>query len=235
MQTKKSRTRRPLLRTLGLCFFTVVSLLFVGSTRTAAEVLVDKEKRTVSVPVKVAPRKINDEKFKEVYPVEVIATWPYPKGRKAHETVVTFEVAPSQVHQALVSLGVQPGKPARAAKDVASGPEVKMYFEVPTAGGKATRRIPLEKVLVDKKTKKPMPKIRWLFTGSMESNEGGKKEYGADVTGTLIAIFPVTAETVFQSSLTLAEERFVKLETDTEVLPPVGTAMRLVIVAPPAK
>ena len=37
-----------------------------------------------------------------------------------------------------------------------------------------------------------------------------KKEevYGADISGTLITIFPVTDQAVFQSNLTMKEEKF---------------------------
>src|SRR5207253_1118520 len=79
--------------------------------------VVDREKRTILVPAKVAPRKIDDPRYKEVYPIEVIATHPFPRGAKAHETVVTVEVKPSAVHKALVDLGLKPGKPARTLKD----------------------------------------------------------------------------------------------------------------------
>src|SRR5262245_48832620 len=120
----------------------------------ATGVVVDKAKRTVTVAAKVAPRKIDDERFKEIYPIEVIATYPFPKGKKAHETVVTIEAKPSEVHKALVALGLKPGKPARAEKDVASGPEVKIFLEVPGTG-KSSKRVAVEKVLVDKKTGKP--------------------------------------------------------------------------------
>jgi hypothetical protein len=102
---------------------------------------------------------------------------------------------------------------------------VKIYIQV----GKAARR-PVESFLTDQKTGKPLTKVKWLFTGSaMLKPDGNKTEvYGADEMGTLIAIFPVTAETAFQSSLSLADEKYVKLETNNK-LPKVGTAVSLII------
>ncbi len=202
-----------------------------------AGIVVDKAKRTITVPAKVAPRKINDPAFKEIYPIEVIATYPFPRGKKAHETVVTIDVKPSDVHKALVEMGLKAGAPAKTDKDSATGPEVLIFIEVP-AGGKAMKRIAIEKVVVDRKTNLPMPKVKWVFTGSamVKLNPDREEEvYGADVNGTLIAIFPVTAETVFQSSLTLKDEKYVKLETSPKLLPPVGTAVNLVIVVPRPK
>jgi len=54
-------------------------------------------------------------------------------------------------------------------------------------------------------------------------------EREADLTGTLISIFPVTNQTVLQTNLTLKYERFMKLETNPQALPPEGTAVKLVI------
>ena len=49
----------------------------------------------------------------QIYPIEVIGTLPRPAGPEAHETVLTFKgVRPSDVHKALESLGLKPGKPA---------------------------------------------------------------------------------------------------------------------------
>ena len=59
------------------------------------------------------------------------------------------------------------------------------------------------------------------------------KVYGADLTGTLISIFPVTDQTVLQTNLTLKEEKFVKLETDKRLLPKEGTPVKLILEVPP--
>jgi hypothetical protein len=195
--------------------------------KSSDKIVVDKEKRTVTVPAKVAPRKIDDPRYKEIYPIEVIATFPFPRGKKSHETVVTVEAKPSEVHKALVDFGLKPGKPAKTLTDVQKGPEVKIMIQL----GKA-RPVPVERFLKDIKTGKPMPAVKWLFTGSaMLRPDPDKPEvYGADETGTLVAIFPVTPETVFQSSLSLADEKYVKLETNDK-LPKIGTAVNLVIVA----
>jgi hypothetical protein len=199
----------------------------------AAKIIVDKDKRTIIVPAKIAPRKIDDPRYKEIYPIEVVATYPFPRGAKAHETVVTTEVKPSDVHKALVDLGLKPGKPAKTAEDRQSGPAVQILLELTPGKG---RRLPIERFLVDKKTGKPMPKVKWLFTGSemVKADPNKPAVYGADLRGTLIAIFPVTAETVFQSDRPLADEKYVKLET-SDKLPKVGTAVNLVIVVPPVK
>lgn len=212
---------------------------FAGQIAVAADqlpggIVVDKEKKTVTVPAKVAPRKINDPRYTEIYPIEVIACAEFPKGQKAHETVITVDIKPSDVHKALESLGLKAGKPANAGQGEdakGEGPELKVSLELPN--GKV---VPIEKTLVDKKTGKTMPALKWYFTGSaMKKLDPNKPDesYGADTTLTLVGIFPVTDETVIQSNLTMKDEPIVKMETNKALLPPEGTPVKLIIT--PAK
>ena len=106
-----------------------------------------------------------------------------------------------------------------------------MFIEVPQADG-APKRLSMDKVLIDPKTRKPMPKVKWRFTGSVMSAAAAdkpEKVYGADLTGTLIAIYPVTDETVLQSSLTMKDEKFLKLDVNKDVLPKEGEPVKLIL------
>jgi len=58
--------------------------------------------------------------------------------------------------------------------------------------------------------------------------------YGADLTGTLIAIFPVTNETVLQTSLKFDDQHFLDLQPDQK-LPKVGTPVKLILEVPAGK
>jgi hypothetical protein len=202
----------------------------------AGGVVVDKAKRTVTIDAKVAPRKLADEKYGgKIYPIEVVACWGYPKGQKAHETLVTIDIKPSEVHKALQSLGLKPGTPVMGQSKVKpQGPEVKVFLEVPGAAG-GMRRVPIERTLVDNKSNKPMPKLSWRFTGSIQTKPDPDKEatiYGADATGTLIAIFPVTDQTVLQTNLAFKDQEFLRLEANKEIVPKEGTAVKLVLEVP---
>jgi hypothetical protein len=218
--------------------FAALVVLAASLTESAAQdakgVAVDREKRTVTVDAKVAPRKLEHLKG-EVYPIELVASWPHPRGKKAHETVVTFDADPSAVHKGLEALGLKPGKPARGDGAKAEGPVVGVFVEVPDAAGGA-KRLPLEKILIDPKTKKAPPKLVFHFTGSVmtapDPNAPDDKKYGADLTGTLIALFPVTDETVLQTAWTMKEEKFLKLDVNPDALPKEGTPVKLVIEVP---
>src|ERR1700680_532040 len=112
----------------------ITSVFLVAAIVHAADtdgVKIDKEKNAVIIDAKIAPRKLEYLKG-EIYPIEVIACWPHPKGKKAHETVVTIDVMPSAVHRALEELGLKPGTPVMGVTDkVSQGPEVKVYIEIP--------------------------------------------------------------------------------------------------------
>lgn len=201
-----------------------------------AGVAVDKDKRTVTVPAKVAPRKLEHLKG-EVYPIELIAGWGHPKGKKAHEIVVAIDVNPSDVHKGLEALGLKAGRPAKGPDAKAEGPAVLVYFEVPEGG--TSKKVAMEKVLIDPKSKKQAPKMTFRFTGSAmvapDPTKPDDKKYGADLTGSLICLFPVTDEVVLQTDWTMKEERYLKLDVNPEVLPKEGGPVRLVIEAPAGK
>jgi hypothetical protein len=218
---------------LLLAILTVVPGLRAGG-KGEPGVHVDKARGTVAIDARIAPRKMDDPKYQgKIYPIEVIACWPYPKGQKAHETVVTIEAKPSAVHQALVDLGLKPGQPVMGeSKNPPQGPDVNVYLEMPGADGQP-RRVAIDRAMVDPKTGKTFPRsVKFRFTGSVLSKPDPNKDetvYGADLTGTLIAIFPVTNQTVLQTNLTMEYERFMKLEANPQVVPKVGTPVRLVL------
>ena len=214
----------------------IVSLIALGTQLPSQDkkggtprIVVDKDKKTVTIDAKIAPRKLPH--LKEIYPLEVIACWPHPKGKKAHETVVTIDAKPSDVHKALESLGLKAGKPVMGEGEP-KGPAVNVYFLVADSTG-LERKVTLDKAMVDSRNGKPFPKnIEWRFTGStLTQADPGKEEkiYGADYSGTLMAIFPVTSETVLQTELTIKYEGLMKLELNTKVLPKEGTAVKLMI------
>jgi len=195
----------------------------------AVPISVDKEKRRITVPCLIAPRKLPS--LKDVYPLEVIATYPSPRGQKAHETVVIFNSKPSDVHKALESFGLKPGTPARGDDQVPTGPEVRVLLEVPGVTGQP-RLIPMEKVMVDTRTGKTLPVMSWHFTGSVMCQPDPTKEervYGADLRGTLISLLPVTDETVCQARLEMKDGKLLRLDTNKDLLPPEGTEAKLVI------
>jgi hypothetical protein len=204
----------------------------VEEPRDPDAIQIDKVTKTISIKAAVAVRKLPN--LDQQYPIEVIGTYVAPRGQKAHETVLTFKgVRPSDVHKALESLGLKPGKPAYGENSKADGPKVKMLIELTGADGKPVR-MPIEKCLVHRGTEKAMTELTWHFTGSVMKQPDPEKDdkvFGADFTGTFFSIFPVTDCCVLQSQLTMKDEPNYKLETNTKVLPKEGTAVKLILIA----
>lgn len=202
---------------------------FVVAARAAQQITIDAKQKRITIPATIAPRKLPT--LKDIYPLEVIATYPTPEGQKAHETVIITTVKPSDVHKALESFGLKPGKPSRTEDAVPTGPEVKLSLVVP---GLVTERriLPIERTIIDKRTGKPLPALTWHFTGSAFRQldpEKPERSYGADLTGTFATIYPVTDETVLQSNLPMSAQSLLKLEINANLLPPEGTPVELLI------
>ena len=88
-------------------------------------ITVDKEKKKVSIDAKIALRKL--PQYDQVYPVEVIACWSHDrkegKGQKAHETIVTIDVLPSDVFiKPLESVGLKPEAAGQRRRGSVQGP-----------------------------------------------------------------------------------------------------------------
>jgi hypothetical protein len=222
---------RGILAILGVAF--VLSLAASGFGGDAPGIKVDKEKKTITIDAKIAPRKLAHLEGK-IYPLEVIATLPHPKGKKAHETIVNIEVTPSLVHKAVEILGFKPGTPVMGGDKEPKGPEFDVFLEFAGEDG-AAKKVSIDKCMVDKNNGKPFPKtVKWRFTGSkLVQPDPNKKDlaYGADESGTLLVIFPVSDLTVMQTNLTMENEKYMKLETNPKVLPKEGTPVKLILQA----
>jgi len=193
---------------------------------------VNKARRRIEIPCRIAPRKLPN--LQEIYPLEVVATYPAPQGQKAHETVVVFDVRPSDVAKALEAFGLKPGSPARGDEEPPRGPEVKVALALPGVVEGKPRLLPMERTMVDRRTGKALPPLKWHFTGSvMRQPDPDKplKTYGADLGGTLITLFPVTDETVLQTNLTMKDSTLLRMEVNKNVLPDEGTPVTLIIEA----
>jgi outer membrane protein assembly factor BamB len=192
---------------------------------------IDAARGRVIIDAVIAPRKLPH--LERIYPIEVLAT--SPQGKKAHETVIATTVRPSSVHRALESLGLSPGRPGVGAAR-GRGPEVRLLIEFTGPGGRR-KELDAARAVIDRRTGLPLGRsVRWHFTGSIPVRPdptGEEEVYGADFSGTLATFYPVTAETVLQSNLTMDDEVLLDLEVGPR-LPPVSSPAKLVIEVPRA-
>src|SRR5579859_4022519 len=110
------------------------------------------------------------------------------KGTNDYEAMIRSEVKPSDLHTALLAVGLQPGQPihfSEAAQQwiAPQGPPLQMTMQYEKDGKPVS--VPAWRWLRDVKTKKPAPPFTWVFTGSRVAPDG---KYAADITGYLVSI-----------------------------------------------
>jgi hypothetical protein len=111
---------------------------------------------------------------------------------KLHESIFVSPIHPLQLHTALLLLGVKPGRnpgwsePADASSkptksENALGDQVAVFARWQTPEG--PYETPVERLLMDVRTKQSLPGTNWVFVGSLLDARGA---YVADQSGSLI-------------------------------------------------
>ncbi len=169
---------------------------------------------------------------------------------REHESILVSESKPSQIHLALLLLGLEPGAPRSIRwvgpeKDQpvavpAKGPEVELFFifktKVKTGEPGAEKEVekevemPANEWLIDAKTKKESVNDRWLFTGSrMIKDINGGMTYMADGEGNIASLVHFGDEVLAPHSKKTKENNSEgeDLICNTPKIPEVGTPIKV--------
>src|SRR4051794_41601729 len=146
-----------------------------------------------------------------------------------HETVVRSKVKPSDLHTALLALGLKPGAPVSYSKAANKwlpphGPPLHIHMEYEKDGKHVSD--PANRWLRDIKTKKPMPRTTWIFAGSRVMNDGN---YAADSTGYLISVVNFDMTVIDIPDLASANNETLEWERNPDTVPKAGTKVTMVI------
>jgi hypothetical protein len=101
------------------------------------------------------------------------------KESRDYESVFSTTAKPSILQAALFGLGAETGSVQRSTATVKAGTSLNIEVEWVLNG--TTNRLPVEKVLIDRKTKQPPADLPWVFNGSF------------------FTIHPITSNRVFQA------------------------------------
>lgn len=139
--------------------------------------LVDTAKRDVRVP----------GFFNSVPTLEFVANT--KGGYKAYESAMTLETNAVNFNAAMLLIGLDPAhaKPAAFQFDPTppQGDPVEIHVEWQSRG--RTRRVLVEELLYDSRTKKTLKEGPWIYTGSSFIDDGGNgRQYLAEMDGVLI-------------------------------------------------
>ncbi len=146
-----------------------------------------------------------------------------------HEAIMRSAVKPSDLHTALLAIGLKPGKPveySEAAKKWSppQGPPLQIHAEWEKDG--KTVSVPAYRLMRDSKTKKPMRAMTWVFVGSKQMKDG---TYAADATGYIISVVNFDLTVIDIPDLASNANETLEWERNPDTAPPGGTKVTLVI------
>jgi len=151
-------------------------------------------------------------------------------GTNEHESVLRSPVKASQMHLAMLIVGLQPGRPLTYVEATKTwlppqGPPLHIDIEWTDKEGKV-QTVPAYRCMRDLKTKKEMPPLTWVFTGSRVMEDGN---YAADVTGYLVSVVNFDLTVIDIPQLASSSNDLLEWERNVDVAPPPGTKVTMVL------
>ena len=150
-------------------------------------------------------------------------------GTSEHESVLRSPVKPSDLHLALLMIGLQPGEPVHYSPTKKSwlpphGPPLQIFCEYQKDG--QTVRDPAYRWMRNVKTKEPMPPLTWIFAGSRVMPDG---VYAADTTGYLVSVVNFDLTVIDIPALASSANETLEWEYNPDVVPPSGTKVTMIL------
>lgn len=150
-------------------------------------------------------------------------------GGPTHESVLASRVKPSDLHLAMLMIGLEPGEPVRYSQTAErwfppTGPRIHLSVEFEQNG--KTVHMPATRLMRHLRTRKEMPATTWIFCGSRVMDDGN---YAADVTGYITSVVNFDLTVIDVPDLRSNANETLEWETNTDVAPPEGAAVTLII------
>ncbi len=188
--------------------------------RSIPNIVIDRQNRTVTVAGFVCMR----EGF-----LELFAT---ANGIREWESLVELKATPLNVNVALILLGLAPGNPVTWTDKgeflPPAGPVVRIFIEFDKDGKQ--QRVEANEWLIDNATDKMAAPQKWVYCGGASRNG----VFLADYEGTVVCTvnFPTAIlDLPFESNSKGKYPEGLSFKCRTDVIPPVGTPIKLVLQA----
>ncbi len=180
----------------------------------------------IAVDAKAREIRVECEAVKADYPLEFMAV---VNNTNEYEALVRSEAKPSDLHLALLMVGLTPGSPVRYSESTKTwqpptGPPVDIWFEY-QKDGKAMK-VPAYRWMRDVKTKKEAPPMAWVFTGSKVMDD---HSYAADSTGCLVSVINNELSVLDVPALKSRAIESREYERNADLMPPTGTAVTMIL------
>lgn len=195
---------------------------------------IDRETKTIEFDG-IVPIDAHVKASTKVY-LEVIVCTP---DTKEHESLVLTKVKPSHLHAALLSLGLQPGRPGafewkdkQLTSTPAAGPALDVAFIYNTPAGDTVEARPSEWVQLESTGRNladSAPDGGFLFAGSMFIATDAGERYRADSDGTLIGLTTFGGETIAWSQIFSPQAEIQEPDwiADRTRVPPYNTPVKI--------
>jgi hypothetical protein len=150
-------------------------------------------------------------------------------GTNEHESVLRTAAKPSNIHLALLMLGLEPGSPVRFSEAAQKwlpphGPPLKITAEFQKDGKLV--RIPATSLMRSIKTKEPMPQHPFIFAGSQLGPDG---TYAADITGYVVSIVNFDLSLIDVPELASNANETLEWQVNKDLAPAPGSAVTMII------
>jgi hypothetical protein len=170
--------------------------------------------------------RVDCEAVKADYPLEFLAV---VTNTNEYEALIRSEVKPSDLHLALLMIGLQPGQPVRYSESTKTwepptGPPVDIWFEYQKDG--KSMKVPAYRWMRDVKTHKEAPPMTWVFTGSKVMED---KSYAADATGCLVGVINNELSVLDVPALKSRALEARDYERNPDLMPATGTAVTMIL------
>jgi hypothetical protein len=180
----------------------------------------------IAVDVKTREVRVDCEAVKADYPLEFLAVL---SNTNEYEAVVRSDAKPSDLHLALLMIGLKPGQPVHYSESTKAwlpptGPPVDIWFEYQKDG--KSIKVPAYRWMRDVKTKKQAPPMAWVFTGSRVMDD---HNYAADATGCLIGVINNEYSVLDVPALKSRALEAREYERNPDLIPPTGTPVTMIL------
>ena len=150
-------------------------------------------------------------------------------GTNEYESVLRSEVKPSDLHFALLTLGLKAGEPVRYSEGAKRwlaphGPPLQISVQYEKEG--KTIVAPAYRWMRNVKSKKEMPPMTWIFAGSRVMEDG---KYAADVTGYIVSVVNFDLTVIDIPRLASSANETLEWEYNPDLVPTTGTKVWMII------
>jgi len=150
-------------------------------------------------------------------------------GTSEHEAILRTKAKPSNIHLALLMMGLEPGEPVKYSETAKKwfpphGPPLNISCEFVKDG--KTLKVPAYRMLRDLHTKKIMPPMTWIFAGSRTMPDG---VYAADATGYVISTVNFELTLIDIPALASSANETLEWIANADEVPKAGTAVAMII------